>query len=139
HGFHPFPFRRSVLWLIYPTVLTVSRVVRPLMRRFPRTIVVVVVAEIDGVEGFVGYGTLRGETPRGKPPQVRFGFMVREGFRGYRIGLNLLQRLVEEGYGLGIRAGVGMVFRRDARAIKAIQGFGFEFRESTRIDPKAPD
>lgn len=139
HGFHPFPFHRAALWFLYPAVLTVSRVGRPLMRRFPRLIVVVVVAEIDGVDGLVGYGTLRGETPPGRPPEVRFGFVVRDGFRGYKIGVSLLRRLAEEGYALGIRTGVGAVFRRDARAIKAIKGMGWEFRESTRVDPRAPE
>jgi hypothetical protein len=139
HGFHPFPFNRASLWFLYPTLLTISRLGRPMMRRFPRLIVVLVVAELEGTEGFVGYGTLRGETPKGEPPQVRFGFVVRDGFRGHRIGIGLLRRLSEEGLVLGIRVGVGMVFRRDARAIKAIQGFGFALRESPRRDPQAPE
>jgi len=139
HGFHPFPFRRSSLWVLYPSVLAASRLLRPLMRRFPRLIVVVVVAELEGQDGIVAYGTLRGEVPANGSPQVRFGFVVGNGFRGYHIGPGLLRRLAEEGYALGMRRGVGMVFRRDARAIKAIKALGWEFRESARRDPKAPE
>lgn len=138
HGFHPFPFSRPRLWVLYPLTLGISRLGRPLMRRFPGLIVVVVVAELDGVDGFVGYGTLRGEKGPDGQPQVRFGFVVRDGFRGHRIGISLLHRLSVEGHDLGVRWGVGAVFRGDARAIKAIRGFGFRFSETTRIDPRAP-
>jgi GNAT superfamily N-acetyltransferase len=138
-GFHPFPFQRWILWVIYPVALFASRAGRPMMRRFPRLIVVFVVAELEGTDGFVGYGTLRGETPGGEPPRVRFGFVVRDGFRGHRVGAAVLHRLSEEGYELGIQVGVGAVFRRDERAIKAIRGFGWQFRDTTRRDPQAPE
>ena len=138
-GFHPFPFVRPALWVLYPAVVVGGLLLRPFMRRFPRTAVVIVVAKMAGVRGVAGYGTLRGERRAGRDPVVRFGFVVRDGFRGQRIGSALLRQLSEEGVALGFRTGIGAVFRSDERAVRAISRFGFQLRETDQRDPAHPD
>lgn len=137
-GFHPFPFHRASLWILYPTVLIAQRALRPFMRRVPWLIVVLDVAEVEATHELVGYATIRGVVHPNEPPKVRCGFMVREGYRGHRVGISLLRTLCEEAAQLGIHTAIGAVFRDDARAIKAIQGFGFSLKETDFMDPKVP-
>lgn len=138
YRFHPFPFRRVVLYPAYTVVLTAQAVFHPLMRRFPRLVVGLVVAEPEGGGPVVGYGTMRGVIWKGMAPRVRFGFVVGDGYRGFGIGPRLLRGLAKVAVGYGLRWEIGAVFASDQVAIRALQKFGVKFYESDWVDRRAP-
>ncbi|HTT35209.1 MAG TPA: GNAT family N-acetyltransferase [Thermoplasmata archaeon] len=139
HGYHPFPSRSFLLGPIYFGLVTYQYLVGWAMRRLPRLLVVLVVAEIEGSGEVAGSGTLRGVIHRNEEPRVRFGFLVGERFQGLGIGKQLLWGLAETGLDLGYKWGVGVVFRSDAKAISAISKAGFMFSPTAYRDPRAPE
>lgn len=138
YRFHPFAFRRAVVYPAYFGVLGAQALLRPLMRRFPRLVVGLVVAEPEGGGPIAGYGTLRGVLWKDAEPRVRFGFVVGDGYRGYGIGPRLLRGLSKVAVGYGLRWEIGAVFASDKVAIRALTKFGVTFYESNYVDPRAP-
>lgn len=138
YRFHPFPFRPAVLYPAYFGVLCAQALLRPLMRRFPRLVVGLAVAEPEGGGPIAGYGTIRGVIWKGAEPRVRFGFVVGDGYRGYGIGPRLLRGLSKVAVGYGLRWEIGAVFASDKVAIRALTKFGVTFYESNYVDPRAP-
>lgn len=138
HAFHPFPFNRVALWLLYPGLLAYQRVADRWMRRFAPLIAVLVVAEVEGIDGIAGYGTIRGTVIPDGRRCVRYGSVVREGVRGVGVGYALLIGLGEEALALGVGTAVGSVFESDTRTVQLVRRFGFKTYESDWIDPGAP-
>ena len=138
YRFHPFPFSRAALYPAYATILAAQAALHPLMRRFPRLVVGLVVAEPEGGGRIVGYGTMRGVRWKGEAPRVRFGFVVGDGYRGYGIGPRLLRGMAKVAVSYGYRWEIGAVFASDQVAIRALQKFGVKFYESNWVDRRAP-
>jgi GNAT superfamily N-acetyltransferase len=138
HAFHPFPRVRLLLWLAYPALIGYQTVANRLMRRHPQLIAAIFLVEADGVEGPLGYGTLRGTILPDGRPGVRYGAVVKEGTRGLGVGLALLRGMGEAALALGITTAVGSCFRSDTATLSFVRRFGFEAYESDWIDPGAP-
>jgi GNAT superfamily N-acetyltransferase len=138
YRFHPFPFSPAYDFVLYTGLIVGRSLLRPFMRRFPRMILGVVLAELDGRENVAGYGTMRGVIEPGVEPSVRFGFVVGDGFRGYGVGPRLLRGLARQSLSLGIHRQIGNVFASDTVAIRALTNFGVTFIPTDWRDPRAP-
>ena len=138
YRFHPFPFRPFRAGYRYLLVIAAQTLFGRWMGRFPRGLVGIVVARLEGSEEIVGYGTMRGVVWKGLEPRVRFGFVVGDGFRGYGIGPQLLRGLSVIAVRYGMRWEIGAVFQSDTVAIRALTKFGVKFFESDWVDPLAP-
>jgi hypothetical protein len=139
HAFHPFPFNRLVLWFIYPMILAYQTVARPLMRRFPRSIVMLLVAERPGTPEPLGYGTIRGLVRPDGRPAVRYGSLVRDGSQGKGVVYAIMTGLGEQALSLGVTVAIASVFRSDDRTVHVCRRFGFEVHLSDWVDPGAPE
>jgi hypothetical protein len=139
YRFHPFPFRPFAAGYRYFLIVLAQTLFGRWMGRFPRALVGLVVARLEGRDEIVGYGTMRGVVWKGLEPRVRFGFVVGDGFRGYGIGPQLLRGLSVIAVGYGMRWEIGAVFKSDAVAIRALTKFGVKFFDSDYIDPRAPN
>jgi len=139
HAFHPFPFNALALWFIYPTILAYQTVARPLMRRFPRSIVMLLVAERPGTPEPLGYGTIRGLVRPDGRPAVRYGSLVRDGSQGKGVVYAIMTGLGEQALSLGVPLAVASVFRSDERTVHVCRRFGFEVHLSDWVDPGAPE
>jgi|GEM_PF-1760513 len=139
HGYHPFPFDRFRLTLIYFSLISGQWMLHWAMRRFPRAVAILLIAQVEGRPQLAGSGTLRGVARSGEEPRVRFGFVVADGVQGLGIGKRLLWALAKAGLDLGYAHGVGVVFRSDSKAISAISRAGFRFMPTDYRDPLAPD
>lgn len=138
YRFHPFRFRPAENYVQFAALVGARAVLRPFMDRWPRAIVGVVLAEIDGREAIAGYGTMRGVIEPGVEPSVRFGFVVGDGFRGYGVGPRLLRGLGRLALAHGIHRQIGNVFASDTVAIRALTNFGVSFFPTEWRDPRAP-
>jgi hypothetical protein len=138
YNYHPFPFNRAAVGLIYTIIALYQKIAGPLMRRWPRFVAVLVVTEIDNVAEPVGSGTLRGERAPSGEPQLRFGFVVREGYRGYGLGKQTLIGLAQQGVELGYQWGVGSIHTSASTVIPLLKAQGWQFSPSDRRDKGAP-
>jgi len=138
HGYHPFPFHRVAVSLIYFSLITAQRLLGWAMRRSTRLLAFLFVAEATETGAIVGSGTLRGVLAPNEPPRVRFGFFVAEGYQGFGVGKSILFGLAEIALGLGYKQGQGAVFKSDTKAIRAISEVGFRFMDTDFRDPKVP-
>ena len=139
HRFHPFPFRRPVVVICFWALLMAQHLLPPVNRRFPQTLLRVVVAQVDDGPGLAGYGTIRAVHVPNLGPRVRFGFIVAEGFQGHGIGPKIVRRLAETALEHGFEKDIGTVFRSDAVAQRAMARFGASFVETDSREPAAPD
>ena len=139
YRFHPFPFRPFRAGAMYFVILCAQRGFGWLMKRFPSLLVGLVLAQLEGNDAVVGYGTMRGVVWKGMEPRVRFGFVVGDGFRGYGIGPQVLRGLASHAVGFGMRWEIGAVFRSDTVAIRALTKFGVKFFPTDYRDPRAPN
>ena len=139
HAFHPFPFRRSLLWVIYRGLLGYGALARPLMRRFPRLIAEIVIVERTDSPDLLAYGTVRGVVRADGSRCVRFGVCVGEGSRGQHVGEAILVGLGEEALSMGMTTAIATTFKSSEPAIRLVTRFGFTIRDSDWVDPGAPD
>lgn len=139
HGYHPFPFNRAAVTLIYFGLVSGQALFGWAMRRSPRLLALLFVAQVDATGEIAGSGTLRGVVRPGGERFVRFGFFVAEPFQGKGVGKRLLWGLASAGIERGYHRGLGAVFQSDAKAIPAIAGAGFKLTPTDHRDPDAPD
>ncbi len=138
-GYHPFRFYRPTVVLTYSALVIHQRLMGWAMRRFPRLLALLLVAEVEGAGTLCGSGTLRGLVRPGEEPRVRFGFFVADGYQGAGVGKRILWGLAAAGLERGYRRGIGAVFQSDLKALQAIGGAGFRFRPTEYRDPVVPD
>ncbi len=135
--YHPFPFGRFRLTLIYLWMVFFQRWMRWMIRRLPRRAATLLVAELPDGSALVGYGTVRLMSGRGEEPIARFGYVVRDDFRGKGVGGQLMEALVVAALELGIRKGGGTVLQTNAPSAHLIERWGWKLRKG-ETDRGAP-
>ncbi len=136
--YHPFPFGRLRLSLIYLWIIVVQRWMRVLIRHFPRRAATLLVAEPMEGGGPVGYGTIRLMSGPGEEPIARFGYLVRDDCQGRGVGGQLIVALVLAAKELGIRKGGGTVLQKNVPSAHLISSRGWKLVPTTP-DRGAPD
>lgn len=139
HGYHPFPFNRVAITLIYFGLVSAAALLGWAMRRSTRLLALLYVAQVDGTTDLAGGGTLRGVLRPGNQRFVRFGFFVASQYQGMGVGKSLLWGLAAAGLERGYHQGLGAVYQSDAKAIPVISGAGFILSPTDYRDPAAPE
>ncbi len=133
--YHPFPFDRSHLWVIYGYMVLASRLARATVRMFPHWSVVLIVAVVPGQPRPIGYGTIRFVGDRGSNLRAKMGFTVAEGYRGRGIGTALLKRMIAATLAVGVTRAVGTILRANTASLTVAKKFGGTYQER----PDTPD
>ncbi len=133
--YHPFPFDRSQLWIIYGYMVLASRLARATVRMFPHWSVILIVVVTPGQRRPVGYGTVRFVGDRGSNLRAKMGFTVAEGFRGMGVGTALLKRMIAASLSVGVTRAVGTILRANAASLSVAKKFGGTYQER----PDTPD
>ena len=135
--YHPFPFDRLRLGVIFLYMVATRPLVGWLLRHVPRRAVLLLVAEIGPDRTIAGFGnTGFRRTPT--EPRAIFGYMVDARFRGLGIGTRLHEEMIEEALRLGVRRGGGMVVVDNAANLRILKRMGFSMRASEVVDRAAP-
>lgn len=133
--YHPFPFDRSRLWVIFGYMVLAGRLARATVRMFPHWSVILIVATRPDRRTLVGYGTVRFVGDRGTDLRAKMGFTVGEGLRGLGIGTQLLKRMIAASLAVGVTRAVGTILRSNTASLNVARKFGGTFQER----PEAPD
>jgi len=138
YHYHPFPFKRGRLTVIYSAITVGQTLGAWWMRRSPKSIVLLLVARRDSDGAIMGTGTLKGVVERGQPPKVRFGIATGDAYRGLGVGREMLAELAALGLRFGVRVGIGSTFASDSKTVRVVTQFGFKPVASDHRDPRAP-
>ena len=126
--YHPFPFGRFRLTLIYLWMIVLQRWMRWFMRNLPRRAATLLVVEREDQPGIIGYGTIRLMSGRGEEPIARFGYLVGDDYQGKGVGGQLIEVMVSAAKELGIRKGGGTVLQRNVASAHLIEKWGWKLR-----------
>lgn len=136
--YHPFPFGRFRLALIYLWIIALQRWMRWFMRYLPRRAATLLVVEREDQPGLIGYGTIRLMSGRGEEPIARFGYLVADAYQGKGVGGQLIEVMIAKAKELGIRKGGGTVLQRNIASAHLIEKWGWKLRPAA-ADRGAPD
>ena len=136
--YHPFPFDRFRLTLIFG-FFAVSRPFLPfLIRRFPRRAVACLVACRAGESRPIAYGTTGFHaTPDGGRRAI-FGYLVDPSARGLGVGTELHVHMIDAAVALGVTRGGGMVVATNRSNLRVLEKLGFTITESDVVDTEVP-
>ena len=138
YHYHPFPFKRGRVTVIYTAITLTQTAFSWWMRRSPRSLVLLLVARRDSDGAIMGTGTLKGVVEPGQPPKVRFGIATGDDFRGLGVGREMLTELAATGLRYGVKIGIGSTFASDSKTVRVVSQFGFKPVPSSIKDPRAP-
>lgn len=136
--YHPYPFDRLRLPILFLAMLSSQAHVRWMLRRFPNyAFVILLLIDPEGMP--FGFGTIRFVHARGEAPWARFGFLVDAGHRHQGAGSVLVMALYESAVGLGVHRGGGTILEGNVASAKVVEKFGFRLRPAASADPFSPD
>ncbi len=135
--YHPFPYDRPRLTLIFLVMVLTRPFLRRLLRLAPRRTLVLLVACVGDDPRPVGYGNVAFvRRPFGL--KAIFGYLVEGEYRGLGVGTRLHVEMIEAALALGIRRGGGMVVSENAANLRVLEKLGFSMQASTLVDRGAP-
>lgn len=127
--YHPFPFDRSHLWIIYGYMVLAGRLARATVRMFPHWSVILIVATLPGQRRPIGYGTVRFVGNRGTDLRAKLGFSVAEGYRGLGIGTALAKRMIVAALSVGVTRAVGTILQANSASLAVAKKLGATYEE----------
>lgn len=138
HLYHPFPFDRLRLTLIFTFFAGSRRMLPFLLRRFPRRAVALLVACRAGERRPIAYGTTAFQvTPDGGRRAI-FGYLVDPSARGLGVGTQLHVDMIDAAVALGVPRGGGMVVSTNRSNLRVLEKLGFTITESDVVDSEVP-
>ena len=135
--YHPFPFGRGSLTLIFLFMVLSRPFVRRLIQWAPRRALVLLVACVGDDPHPVGYGNVA-VVRRPTGVKAIFGYLVRPEYRSLGIGTRLHEDMIEAAIALGIRRGGGMVISQNAANLRVLEKLGFTMMNTGLVDRSAP-
>ena len=135
--YHPFPFDRPRLYLIFGFMVATRPFLPTLLRISRRRTLVLLVATIGEEKHPVGYGNVA-FVDREFGVKAIFGYLVDERFRGLGVGTLLHQVMIEAAIALGVRRGGGMVVSENASNLRVLEKLGFSMVRTGIVDRAAP-
>jgi RimJ/RimL family protein N-acetyltransferase len=136
--YHPFPFDRPRLAIVFAYMVGSRMLLRTLLRRWPRRALVLLVACQGDDPAPIGYGNVAFLARPGKPLKAIFGYIVAEKFRGLGVGTRLHEDMIDAAIALGVTRGGGMVVSDNVSNLRVLEKLGFEIRESDVVDRIVP-
>lgn len=135
--YHPFPYDRPRLTLIFLYMVVTRPFLRTLLRLTRRRTLVLLVATVGDDPTPVGYGNVA-FVDRDFGVKAIFGYLVEERSRGLGVGTRLHEVMIEAAIALGVRRGGGMVVSENASNLRVLEKLGFKMRPSDLVDHGAP-
>ncbi len=137
--YHPFPFDRLRVTLIFAFFAGSRRLLPFLLRRFPRRAVALMVACRVGESRPIAYGTTAFHaTPDGGRRAI-FGYLVDPSARGLGVGTELHVEMIDAAIALGVHRGGGMVVATNRSNLRVLDKLGFTITESDVVDAGVPE
>lgn len=136
--YHPFPYDRFRLYLIFLYMIATRPFLRALLRLTRRRTLVLLVATVGAEPRPIGYGNVA-FVDRDFGVKAIFGYLVDERYRGLGVGTRLHEVMIEAAIALGVTRGGGMVVSQNASNLRVLEKLGFEMRRTAIIDHGAPD
>lgn len=135
--YHPFPYDRFRLYLIFLFMVATRPFLRTLLRISRRRTLVLLVATVGDDPTLVGYGNVA-FVDRDFGVKAIFGYLVEERYRGLGVGTRLHEVMIEAAIALGVRRGGGMVVSENASNLRVLEKLGFSMRQTGLVDHGAP-
>ena len=136
HLYHPFPFDRPRLFLIFAFMVGSHPFLRRIIGSHRVPAAALLVAVVGDRQRPIGYGNVAFE--RKADPKAIFGYLVDERFRGLGVGTRLHEGMIDHALTLGVRRGGGTVVVANVANVRVLSKLGFVLTRSSVVDSAVP-